>query len=218
MRTTKDMDATLKSVPLEKENIKNIIDEILKININDNIEFEIIDIIDIREEDEYGGFKINIMARMDNLKIHLAIELTTGDKITPKEIHYNYNCIFEDKKIPILAYNIETVMAEKFETIVSRGVYNTRMKDYYDIYVLLENKDKFDVSNLKLAIKNTFEKRNTDNTYFYVIEQINEIEESDELKKLWNNYQRQAIYAKDITFEQTIQSIYQLAKLIYAEK
>ena len=159
-RTTKDMDATLKSLPLERENVIQIVNDILNIDLDDGITFKIEDVKDIREESEYGGFKINILAMMLTLKVYLAIELTTGDKITPREIEYNYNCIFENKKIPILAYTLETVIAEKYETIIARDIYNTRMKDFYDIYVLIkDNKEKIDFKNLITAIKNTFKNR-----------------------------------------------------------
>lgn len=134
-RTTKDMDATLKSLPLDTEKITNIFNEILSVDLEDEVKFEILDVKDIREENQYGGVKINILSTMETLKIHLAIELTVGDKITPREITYNYNCIFEDKKIPILAYTLETVIAEKYHCIVTRGIANTRMKDFYDIYM-----------------------------------------------------------------------------------
>lgn len=201
-RTTKDMDTTLKSMPLEKENIERIFNEILNINLKDDVTFEILDIKDIREEDEYGGFKVNIMATMENLRIHLAVEITTGDKITPREIEYNYNSIFENKKIPILAYTIETVIAEKYQTIISRGLLNTRMKDYYDIYVLLSNNsDTINFDNLKVAIKNTFDHRKTELNILDIKETIEEIKVDKEMKKLWINYQKNAIYAKDIKFE-----------------
>lgn len=104
-RTTKDMDASLKSIVLEKETVKNIMEEILHIETNDEITYEIIDIKDIRQESEYGGFKLNILAKMQTVKVYLAIEFTTGDTITPKEIEYNYHSLFEDRKIPILAFN-----------------------------------------------------------------------------------------------------------------
>lgn len=123
LRTTKDMDATLKSLSLTKEIVKKMFDEILAINNNDYIIFKIQTISDIREKDVYGGFKINILATLETLKIYLTIELTTGDKITPKEITYCYNSIFDNKQIMVLAYTIETIIAEKFQTIISRGIF-----------------------------------------------------------------------------------------------
>ena len=201
-RTTKDMDATLKSMPLEKENIHSIFKEILSIDLKDDVSFEILDIKDIREEDEYGGFKVNIMATMDNLKIHLAVEITTGDKITPREINYNYNSIFENKKIPILAYTTETIIAEKYHTVVARGLLNTRMKDFYDIYILVSrNKDIINIDNLKISIKNTFEHRKTEIDILEIQEIITDISKDKKMKNLWKNYQKNAIYAKEIKFE-----------------
>lgn len=207
-RTTKDMDATLKSMPLEKENIHSIFKEILSIDLKDDVSFEILDIKDIREEDEYGGFKVNIMAIMDNLKIHLAVEITTGDKITPREIDYNYNSIFENKKIPILAYTTETIIAEKYHTVVARGLLNTRMKDFYDIYILVSrNKDIINIDNLKIAIKNTFEHRKTEIDILEIQEIITDISKDKEMKNLWKNYQKNAIYAKKIKFEELFGSL-----------
>ena len=207
-RTTKDMDATLKSMPLEKENIESIFKEILSIDLEDKVTFEILDIKDIREEDEYGGFKVNIVATMENLKIHLAVEITTGDKITPKEIEYNYNSIFENKKIPILAYTTETVIAEKYQTIITRGILNTRMKDFYDIYVLIsKNKDIINIENLRIAIKNTFEHRKTEINILEIQEIITEIEKDKDMKNLWKNYQKNATYANEIKFEDLFESL-----------
>ena len=207
-RTTKDMDATLKSMPLEKENIHSIFKEILSIDLKDDVSFEILDIKDIREEDEYGGFKVNIMATMDNLKIHLAVEITTGDKITPREINYNYNSIFENKKIPILAYTTETIIAEKYHTVVARGLLNTRMKDFYDIYILVSrNKDIINIDNLKISIKNTFEHRKTEIDILEIQEIITDISKDKKMKNLWKNYQKNAIYLKEIKFEELFNSL-----------
>lgn len=214
-RTTKDMDTTLKSITLEKQNIYNIFREILSINLNDDVIFKIVDIKDIRREDEYGGFKINIMALMDNLKVYMAVEITTGDKITPREIQYNYNSIFEDKKIPILAYTNETIIAEKYQTVIIRGVLNTRMKDFYDIYILIsKNKDKINVENLQNAIKNTFEYRNTKIDIVEIKEIIEDISKDENMKRQWQNYQSNAGYAKGILFEQLFEPLYYITSIL----
>lgn len=214
-RTTKDMDATLKSLPLDTEKITNIFNEILSVDLGDEVKFEILDVKDIREEDQYGGVKINILSTMETLKIHLAIELTVGDKITPREITYNYNCIFEDKKIPILAYTLETVIAEKYHCIVTRGVANTRMKDFYDIYVLLkENKEKIDFNNLTKAIKNTFDKRSTVLDLIEIKETLQDIKESERLSDLWKNYQLVASYSKNISFLKLFEPLEEITKTI----
>lgn len=214
-RTTKDMDATLKSLPLNTEKIANIFNEILSVDLEDEVKFEILDVKDIREEDQYGGVKINILSKMETLKIHLAIELTVGDKITPKEIIYNYNCIFENKKIPILAYTLETVIAEKYHCIVTRGIVNTRMKDFYDIYVLMkENKEKVDFDNLVKAIKNTFYKRNTTLDLLEIKETLQDIKKSERLSGLWKNYQLVASYSKNISFLKLFEPLEEITETI----
>jgi len=202
-RTTKDMDATLKSIPLTMEFIENMFNEILKIEINDGVTFEIISIKDIRLEDDYGGFRINVLSMLDKNKTFVAIEITSGDRITPKEIKYNYNCIFEDKKIPIMAYNLETIIAEKFHSLITRGVLNTRMKDFYDLYILINTKRNNIKDNvLSKAVIETFNKRNTiyDIKEFYNV--LNDLKESKEVKNMWNVYQKQTTYVKNIDFNQ----------------
>ncbi len=214
-RTTKDMDATLKSLPLEKDNVIEIINDIVNIKIDDGIQFKIENVKDIRLESEYGGFKINLLATMDNLKVYLAVELTTGDKITPREIQYMYNSHFEDKKIPILAYTLETLIAEKYQTIIDRDIYNTRMKDFYDIYVLInDNKEKINFKNLILAIQNTFKNRKTELNIENIKEQLENMKTSEQLIKLWKSYQITAPYANRIDFDLLFESLYFITDLL----
>ena len=219
VRTTKDMDATLKSLPLEREEVTQIIRDLLSIDLDDGIDFKIEDVKDIRQESEYGGFKINILATMSTLKVYLAIELTTGDKITPREIEYNYNCHFEDKKIPILAYTLETVIAEKYQTIIARDIYNTRMKDFYDIYVLIkENTEKIDFKNLVMAIKNTFKNRETELNIEDIREQLSNMKTSEQLIKLWGKYQITAPYSSDISFDSLFDSLEYITNILSEEE
>ena len=195
------MDATLKGISLTKDNVEKIFNEILNIDINDGVSFEIISIKDIRLEDEYGGFRLNILSKLDYNKTYITVELTTGDIITPREMKYNYNSIFEDKKIPILTYTIETILAEKFQAVIARGGFNTRLKDFYDIYTLAKTKiNDIDKKILVIAIENTFKRRETklDINYFNAV--INSLTENDNLKDLWSEYQNKNKYAKDIEF------------------
>lgn len=217
-RTTKDMDATLKGIQLEKEKILKMFNEILNIKIDDGVCFELINIKDIRLEDEYGGFRLNILASLDKNKTYITVELTAGDIITPREIKYSYNCIFEDKKIFIMAYTLETIIAEKFQTIMSRGVLNTRLKDFYDIYVLINTKiNEINLEMLKLAIKKTFNKRETD----YDISEFNlileDLKESNDLKRLWSEYQNKNGYSKNIDYIMVINSIESIIKILEKE-
>lgn len=215
MRTTRDMDATFKSIPLEKDNILNIMNEILSINLNDNVKFEIVDIKDIREEDEYGGFKINVVGILERLRINMFIEFTTGDKITPKEIVYNYNCIFEDKKISIMAYTKETIIAEKFETIISRSVFNTRLKDFYDINILISNyKNEITNEMLILAIKNTFKKRKTSLNVDNISNVISMLKKDSNMKYYWEKYQNKFQYARSVDYDDIMGKLYYILSLL----
>ena len=148
-------------------------------------------------------------------KTYITVEVTTGDVITPREIKYSYNCIFEDKKIFIMSYTLETIIAEKFQTIISRGVLNTRLKDFYDVYVLMNTKlDEINLETLKLAIKNTFNKRETkyDISDFYLV--IEDLKENNDLKRLWIEYQNKNNYSKNINYIMTIESIEMIIKIL----
>lgn len=214
LRTTKDIDTTLKSVQLNKTNIQNIFNEILAIDINDNVLFKIENIKDIRDEDEYGGFRINVKGEFDKIKTNFFLEVTTGDIITPKEIMYKYNSIFDSDEIKILAYNIETIIAEKFESIVSKNITTTRAKDFYDIYMLLNSDANIKDINLLLAIKNTFNKRNT----LFCIREFKEIieiiKESDKLRKVHNDYQLKLEYTHNVSFEDTVDALEKIVNIL----
>lgn len=217
LRTTKDIDATLKSLPLNIDTIKDVFEEILEIDINDNVNFEIVSIKDIRLEDEYGGFKINVKGNFDKIRTNFFIEITTGDVITPREIKYKYNSIFEDKKINIMAYTIETIIAEKFESIISKNITTTRAKDFYDLYMLMNNKNDINNKNLVKAIENTFNKRNTEFDINNLKEIIELLSDSDTLKRVFTDYQEKLLYAKKVVFEDTINAIKDIVAIIEEE-
>ena len=217
-RTTKDMDATLKGIPLTKNDVEKVFNEILHIDIDDGVSFQIISIKDIRLEDEYGGFRLNILSKLDNNKTYITVELTTGDVITPREMKYNYNSIFEDKKIPIMSYPLETVLAEKFQTIVTRGLFNTRLKDFYDVYILINTKiDDLNRSNLIKAIKNTFKWRETNFDLEQFNEVINDLSNDNNMNNLWNEYISKNSYAKNVKFEDTINSLKEIIEILESE-
>lgn len=217
-RTTKDMDATLKGIPLTKNDVEKVFNEILNIDIDDGVSFQIISIKDIRLEDEYGGFRLNILSTLDNNKTYITVELTTGDVITPKEMNYNYNSIFEDKKIPIMSYTLETVLAEKFQTIVTRGLLNTRLKDFYDVYILINTKiNELSKDNLIKAIKNTFERRETNIDMEQFNEVIKYLNDDKNMNNLWNEYVSKNPYAKGVKFEDTIKAIKEIVEILESE-
>lgn len=158
----------------------------------------------IREEDAYGGLKYNLIATFDGIKVNLSIDIATGDIITPREIDYSYKMLFEDRALHIMTYPIETIIAEKYQTVIDRGILNSRMKDYYDLYYLLTNK-AYDNAILQEAIQKTFSKRNTDLSI--ANQKMKEIEESDFLRDLWKNYANKHSYSKDIKYKELIHII-----------
>lgn len=210
-RTTMDMDTCLKGINLTEEQLYKVLKNILDTDVKDGVTFEIKNSKPIREDDEYGGLKYNILAKFDNIIVNLSIDIATGDVITPGEIEYNYKMMFEDKALKIMTYNIESIIAEKFQTIISRNVLNSRMKDFYDLYYLIKYKT-FSKDDLRLAIEKTFEKRNTD--IKLINSNISVIQESDLLQDLWKTYSQKHKYTKDIKFEDIIETIKKISKLI----
>lgn len=215
LRSTMDLDTTIKGLPLNKSTITKVITEIINIDLKDNITFEIENIKDIREEDLYSGYNVNLKADFDGLKTNLMIDITTGDIITYKEVEFKYNTLFDNDTINIMTYNYETIIAEKFESIISRNIDNTRMKDYYDLYMFVNLKwNDINKETLRKAIINTSKNRETLSYVENANDYINLIENDSELKLLWNNYQKNYEYAKDISFEETIKSIKIISEII----
>lgn len=215
-RTTMDIDTTIKGFKLTEENISNIINEICNIKIDDGVTFEVQKIELIREDDDYGGYRITFKANyMESMPVIMKIDITTGDKITYKEIKYSFDLMLEDRKIQIWSYNLETVIAEKFESIIKRGILGTRIRDYYDVYMLLNTQTKnINFNTLKDAIYSTAEHRNTINIirdWPKIIEQLNN---SDIMKKQWERYKRDNFYAKEIKYKDLIDSLKQVGKIL----
>lgn len=208
LRSTMDLDTTIKGIALNENNILKVLNEIIQIDINDNITLSIENIKEIREEDEYSGYTINLKANFDGLISHLMIDITTGDKITYKEIEYEYRTIFSKEIINVMSYNYETIIAEKFETIISKNIINTRMKDYYDLYMFVNLKWKnINIETLKKAIINTAKRRETKDYIHKSDEYIELIMQDEKIRKLWTTYKRNYEYAKEISFEDTIEAI-----------
>ena len=210
-RTTMDMDTCIKGINLTDEQLYEVLNEILNIDVNDGVKFEIKNSKPIRENDDYGGLKYKLLAKFDNLRVNLSIDIATGDLITPREIEYDYKMMFEDRSLKIMTYNIESIIAEKLQTVISRGILNSRMKDYYDLYYLITY-EKYSKDNLKEAIIKTFKKRNTDiNSIDKIIE---EIKQSEFTKELWIEYTKKHQYAKSLKFEEIIRKINTISEII----
>ncbi|MCT1797072.1 nucleotidyl transferase AbiEii/AbiGii toxin family protein [Helcococcus kunzii] len=204
-RTTMDMDTTIKGIPLKEEKIKEIVEEIININVNDGIRFEIKDISYIREEDEYENFRISLIANVGKTKNPMKLDLTTGDTITPREIEYTYPCIFSQEDIKIMAYPLETILAEKYETIIRRNITTTRMRDFYDLYTLYKlKKDEINYKILKEAIERTSNKRGNQEIIKDYEEIIKDIKEDSYLRSLWEVYLSENKYIGDLTFDKVV--------------
>lgn len=211
MRATVDMDATIKSYPVSLETIQNVLDSILSVEIDDGVDMKLMKIDEIRAEDDYTGFRVSLEAHMDNARIPLKIDITTGDKITPKEVVYKFDLLLEDRSIEILAYNIETVIGEKFETLIVRGIVNTRMRDFYDIYILSKVQGhNIDTETLAQAIISTSEKRGSKDLLLDGELIINEIFESSTMSSHWTRYQKKYSYADDISWDEIKEVVFEM--------
>lgn len=201
-RATMDMDTTLKNLPLTPEAIRSALETICGIAFGDGVSFEIGTISPIREDDIYGGYRVMLNARFDTIITPLSIDVSTGDAITPHAVQYNFSEIFDDEKsYELWAYNIETVMAEKVETILRRGVFNTRPRDFYDAYIL-STTQKFDKAVFTDALQATAAHRGTAQQIADVPAILQNIEESPKLKTMWDKYRKQFAYAADIEYDQ----------------
>ena len=215
LRSTMDLDTTIKGLPLDRETITGVITEIINIDVEDNVKLEIENIKDIREEELYSGFEVNLKAEFDGLKTNLMINITTGDVITYKEVEFKYSTLFDDETINIMTYNYETIIAEKLESIISRNIDNTRMKDYYDLYMFVHLKwNDINKETLRKAIINTFKSREKLDYIDNASKYIELISGDSRLKSLWNNYQNNYEYAKNIEFVDTINAIKVISEII----
>ena len=209
MRSTMDMDTTLRGIPLNEVSITKILNEILAIEIDADIEYKLIKLSPIRQEDVYEDFCASISCIFGKINASLNIDITTGDVITPREMNYSYSKILEEGTIPIMTYTIETILAEKFETISSRNITTTRARDFYDLYMIYSiYKDKIDKDLLRKAIERTSKYRGSFETALQYKEIVELFRESEMPKELWKKYTQNNPYAKDVDFLDTI-SIYE---------
>lgn len=214
-RTTMDMDTTIKGLPLTKDNITNIMDEICNIEIDDNVTLKINKVELIREDDDYGGYRITFEAKYNNeMPVIMKIDITTGDKITYKEIEYSFTLMLEDRKIQIWSYNVETIIAEKFEAIVKRGVLSTRIRDYYDVYMLINTQNKIiDKKTLKDAITLTAQHRGTNEIIKDWKKIVEKIANDSKMRQQWKRYQKDNFYAEEIEYKDLINAISKVGEI-----
>ena len=213
-RATMDMDATIKGWPVNEESIKNMFLDICKIDLQDDVTFEFKKIGEIREGDDYTGYRVSLSANYPPMAVPLKLDITTGDKITPREIEYRFKLLLEDREIPVLAYNLETVMAEKLETVVSRGDQNTRTRDYYDIYILAKMQYKnIETEYLRAALDATSKKRGSSEILKEYKNIIDIVRNSDVMIKQWRTYQRDFEYVTDISFDEVCDAVVRMMDL-----
>ena len=207
-RTTMDMDTTIKGVALKEDIIRNAISKIINTEVDDGIEFEITGISHIREEDEYENFRVNLIAEFGKIKNDMKIDITTGDAITPKEMEYLYPCMFQNESIRVLAYPLETILAEKYESIIKRNIATTRMRDFYDLYNLYNlRKEEIEFDILKQALISTSNRRESLSLIKEAMEIIEDIKEDYYLKELWKVYLADNLYVGDLDFLETVKIV-----------
>lgn len=205
-RTTMDMDTTLRGYPLTEDAIREAFREICAIQLEDNVTLQLEHIVPIREDDEYGGFRVSLVARFESIAAPLKIDITAGDKITPAAIRYAFHSDFRDKVIEVWAYNLETILAEKVETILRRGVLNTRPRDFYDVYILVKTSSHaIDGSIFRTALSATCEKRASLAALQNKDAILQTIQIDEVLNKRWEKYSQEYYYARDISFNQVMQ-------------
>lgn len=213
-RMTMDMDATLRNLHLSAEHAKQIVSEITSIQLDDNMRFEIKSVGEIMNEAEYSGIRIQLDAFLETMRTPLKIDISTGDVITPHEVEFSYPLMFEDRSIPIKAYNLETVLAEKIETVLSRSTGNTRLRDFYDLYILNSlHKDRIGQDTLRQALHATSEKRGSLHLLSDFKAILWEIRTNDAMEKQWQKYQQRNDYASAIQWSEVMNSVFEVSQM-----
>ncbi len=216
VRSTMDMDTTLVHLSLTEEKIKEAVTEIIAVSAGDGVVFNFVSIEPIRKDDVYGGFCLRLDAKYESIETPLSIDISTGDAITPEPMTYCYKRLFNSENvIPLRSYPLETVLAEKFETIISRGVLNTRPRDFYDVYILTKTQG-YNAEILRKAVFATAEHRGTKSIMeSEIISRLTVIEDSKDLQSQWSKYQKKFPYAKDITYQETVNAIKEVVHEIH---
>lgn len=210
-RSTMDIDTSMKNLNLSAEDALRVVNQVKDIDLDDGVSFEVKDVSNIMDEMEYPGIRVTMNATVGRLITPLKIDISTGDVITPRAIEFNYDLLLEDRSISLWSYNLETILAEKLQTVLARGILNTRMRDFYDIRMLLDTyEDKVNKAVLKDAFAATCKKRGTDHLQEQAEEIIKIIEANEQLQVLWRAYQKKYSYAADIDYASVISDVRKL--------
>ena len=214
-RSTMDIDTSMKNLNLSAEDALRVVNQVKDIDLDDGVSFEVKDVSNIMDEMEYPGIRVTMNANVGKLITPLKIDISTGDVITPRAIEFNYDLLLEDRSISLWSYNLETILAEKLQTVLARGILNTRMRDFYDIRMLLDTyEDKVNKAVLKDAFAATCKKRGTDNLQEQAEEIIKIIEADEQLQVLWRAYQKKYSYAAEIDYASVISGVRKLMNWI----
>lgn len=207
-RSTMDLDATVKGFDVSVDSVRNILSEIISVNIDDGVTFIVKSVSNIMDDAEYSGVRVSLDTTFDGMRTPLKVDISTGDVITPSAVQYRFKLMLENRSLAVWAYNLETVLAEKLETIIARGVTNTRMRDFYDIHILgILQKDNINFEDLHAAILAVMKKRESEKLISDIPLILNEIEESKGMQNLWTNYRKSFSYASDIDWETVMASV-----------
>ena len=210
-RSTMDIDTSMKNLNLSAEDALRVVNQVKDIDLDDGVSFEVKDVSNIMDEMEYPGIRVTMNANVGKLITPLKIDISTGDVITPRAIEFNYDLLLEDRSISLWSYNLETILAEKLQTVLARGILNTRMRDFYDIRMLLDTyEDKVNKAVLKDAFAATCKKRETDHLQEQAEEIIKIIEADEQLQVLWRAYQKKYSYAAEIDYASVINGVRKL--------
>ena len=210
-RSTMDIDTSMKNLNLSAEDALRVVNQVKDIDLDDGVSFEVKDASNIMDEMEYPGIRVTMNANVGRLITPLKIDISTGDVITPRAIEFNYDLLLEDRSISLWSYNLETILAEKLQTVLARGILNTRMRDFYDIRMLLDTyEDKVNKAVLKDAFAATCKKRGTDHLQEQAEEIIKIIEADEQLQVLWRAYQKKYSYAAEIDYASVISGVRKL--------
>lgn len=210
-RSTMDIDTSMKNLNLSAEDALQVVNQVKDIDLDDGVSFDVKDVSNIMDEMEYPGIRVTMNANVGRLITPLKIDISTGDVITPRAIEFNYDLLLEDRSISLWSYNLETILAEKLQTVLARGILNTRMRDFYDIRMLLDTyEDKVNKAVLKDAFVATCKKRGTDHLQEQAEEIIKIIEADEQLQVLWRAYQKKYSYAADIDYASVISGVRKL--------
>ena len=208
-RSTMDIDTTLKNINLSECDVERIVSEIIAIPVDDGVTFTIKKISNIMEEAEYPGVRVSLDAAFENMHTPVKLDFSTGDVVTPHEIEYSYQLMFEKRSIPIMAYNVETMLAEKLETIITRGTANTRLRDFYDLRILNDTVD-IHYDDLKAAFKATCQRRSSESVVGRSDEILEQIKADKNMQELWENYRRKYEYARDYLWLDVMSTVFEL--------